>query len=234
MVDSIEHPVPSEELTRHLWSARRLRPDTEISVTDGAGSWRRARIGSVGELVVDGEVHVVAAPEPISVAFAPVKGERPEWCVQKLTEVGVDRIVVLQTDRSVVRWTGAKAAGHLAKLQRVAAAALEQCRRAWLPTIVGPFSLDELVAGQALAGGPVASGPTWVRADGTGRAFTTHDRAVLIGPEGGFSERERALVPDAVALGPHVMRAETAAMVAGAQAVALREKKDHHDHGAFM
>ena len=75
---------------------------------------------------------------------------------------------------------------------------------------------------------------SWVRADGTGRTPTAVDRAVLIGPEGGFSERERALVPDQVALGPHVMRAETAAMVAGARAVALREKKDHHGHGAGM
>ncbi len=234
LVESVEHPVSSDELTRHLWSARRLRPGTAVSVTDGAGSWRLVRLGSVGELAPDGEVHVVPAPDPIAVAFAPVKGERPEWCVQKLTEVGVDRIVVLQTDRSVVRWTGAKSAGHMAKLERVAAAALEQCRRAWLPVIFGPVTLDQLVAEGAPAGGDVASGVAWVRADGSGRALTAHDRAVLIGPEGGFSDRERELVTETVTLGPHVMRAETAAMVGGAMAVALRGKKDHHDHGAFM
>ena len=234
LVASVEHPVPSEELTRHLWSARRLRPGTAISVTDGAGSWRLVRVGSVSELDPDGDVRSVPAPDPVSIAFAPVKGERPEWCVQKLTEVGVDRIVVLQTDRSVVRWSGAKASSHLAKLERVAAAALEQCRRAWLPTIVGPITVDELVAGQSASGLSEVSGVSWVRADGTGRTLTVADRAVLIGPEGGFSERERALVPDRVSLGPHVMRAETAAMVAGAMAVALREEKDHHGHGAGM
>ncbi|MBK9298832.1 MAG: 16S rRNA (uracil(1498)-N(3))-methyltransferase [Candidatus Microthrix sp.] len=69
----------------------------------------------------------------------------------------------------------------------------------------------------------------WHRTDAHGRRSPC-----WIGPEGGFSERERALVPDQVALGPHVMRAETAAMVAGARAVALREKKDHHGHGAGM
>ena len=234
LVDSVEHPVPSEELTRHLWSARRLRPGTAISVTDGAGSWRLVRVGPVGELDPDGDVRSVPAPDPVAIAFAPVKGERPEWCVQKLTEVGVDRIVVLQTDRSVVRWSGSKASSHLAKLERVAAAALEQCRRAWLPTIVGPITVDELVAGQPTSGPSEVSLVSWVRADGTGRTPTAVDRAVLIGPEGGFSERERALVPDQVALGPHVMRAETAAMVAGARAVALREEKDHHGHGAGM
>ena len=234
LVDSVEHPVASEELTRHLWSARRLRPDTAISVTDGAGSWRLVRVGSVGELIPDGEVHVVPAPAPVTVAFAPVKGERPEWCVQKLTEVGVDRIVVLQTDRSVVRWSGSKSAGHMAKLERVAAAALEQCRRAWLPVITGPVTLDELVVEGSPADSDEASGISWVRAGGSGRAPTADDRAVLIGPEGGFSDRERALVIDEVALGPLVMRAETAAMVAGARLVALREEKDPHDHGAFM
>ena len=45
-------------------------------------------------------------------AFAPVKGERPEWVVQKLTELGIDRIVPLRSERSVVRWTGRARAGH--------------------------------------------------------------------------------------------------------------------------
>lgn len=233
LVDSVEHPVASDELTRHLWSARRLRPDTAISVTDGAGAWRRMRVGSPGELLVDGEVQHVAAPEPVAVAFTPVKGERPEWCVQKLTEVGVDRIVVLQTDRSVVRWSGSRSAGHVDKLRRVAAAALEQCRRVRLPEIIGPLTLDELLAGRPGEGGLGIPGASWVRADGQGRAVTAEDRAVLIGPEGGFSDRERALVTDRIALGPHVMRAETAAMVAGARIVALRDEKVHHDHGAF-
>ncbi|MGL4299625.1 MAG: hypothetical protein ACRCW4_11165, partial [Candidatus Neomicrothrix subdominans] len=78
LVASVEHPVASEELTRHLWSARRLRPGTAISVTDGAGSWRLVRVGSVSELDPDGDVRSVPAPDPVSIAFAPVKGERPE------------------------------------------------------------------------------------------------------------------------------------------------------------
>lgn len=225
LVDSVDDPVASAELTRHLWGARRLKVGTAISVTDGVGAWRLARVGAPGELIADGEPQFVAAPDPVTVAFAPVKGERPEWCVQKLTEVGVDRIVVLQTDRSVVRWSGARAEGHLAKLERVAAGALEQCRRVWLPVIVGPHSVDELAGAKPAATGAAVPATPWVRADGAGRALTASERAVLIGPEGGFSERERNLVDDGVALGPYVMRAETAAMVAGAQMVALREQK---------
>ncbi|MEZ5383281.1 MAG: RsmE family RNA methyltransferase [Microthrixaceae bacterium] len=228
LVESIEQPLATDELTRHLWGARRLRPGTSITITDGAGGWRLARLGSPGQLEPDGPVMAVPAPDPVTVAFAPVKGERPEWCVQKLTEVGVDRIVVLVCDHSVVRWEGSRAEGHLAKLARVAAAAVEQCRRVWLPTIVGPCSIDELTE-------PSADGlpRPWVRADGDGRELAGGDRAMLVGPEGGFSDRERALVADAVRLGPHVMRAETAAMVAGASAVALREHEVRAYHGEF-
>ncbi|MCB1026890.1 MAG: 16S rRNA (uracil(1498)-N(3))-methyltransferase [Microthrixaceae bacterium] len=232
LVASVHSPTAGVELTRHLWSSRRLKPGTQISITDGAGSWRLARVGAPGVLEPDGEVTVVPAPEPVTVAFAPVKGERPEWCVQKLTEVGVDRVVVLQTDRSVVRWTGERGRGHLAKLERVAAAALEQCRRVWLPAIVGPFTLDELLDAAGDGGGAPPVGP-WVRADGDGRIPTSRDRSLLIGPEGGFSPRERELVHDSVSLGPHVLRAETAAMVAGAQAVALRENEVRANHAAL-
>lgn len=228
LVASVTDPVADDDLTRHLWSSRRLKPGTQVSLTDGAGSWRLARLGAPGELEPDGEAQFTDAPNPVSVAFAPVKGERPEWCVQKLTEVGVDRIVVLQTDRSVVRWKGERVATHLGKLERVAAAALEQCRRVWLPMIVGPFSLDDLLSvDERVPGAP------WVRADGSGRRLTPSDRSLLIGPEGGFSQRERDLTADAVMLGPHVLRAETAAMVGGAQAVALRDHPVRADHAAL-
>lgn len=230
LVDSLDGLAADDELTRHLWTARRLKPGTAVSVTDGLGSWRLARLGGPGELIPDGAVQTVATPDPVSVAFAPVKGERPEWCVQKLTEVGVDRIVVLQTDRSVVRWKGDRGRGQVAKLARVAKAALEQCRRVWLPTIVGPCTLDELIGSVESVTDLVVDRP-WVRADGSGRQASTEDRSLLIGPEGGFTPREQSLVTEAISLGPHVMRAETAAMVGGAQLVALREYGERGDHG---
>ena len=68
-------------------------------------------------------------------AFAPVKGERPEWVVQKLTELGIDRIVPLRTERSVVRWTGERGQATVERLRRVAREAAAQCRRVWLPEV---------------------------------------------------------------------------------------------------
>ena len=76
------------------------------------------------------------ASEPgLTVAFAPTKGERPEWVVQKLTELGVDRIVPLISERSVVRWAGERGAGAVERLRRVAREAAAQSRRVWLPDV---------------------------------------------------------------------------------------------------
>ena len=179
-------------------------------MSDGAGGLRRCRFGPKLEPVA--QVERVPRPEPpVTVAFAVVKGQRPEWAVRKLTEIGVDRIVPLLAARSVVRWPPGDAGGHLARLRRVAREAAMQSRRAWLPVVdpVAPFSAVAAEAGAALAhpgGGP----PSLDRP------------VVLVGPEGGWDERELAAGLPRVGLGPSVLRAETAAVVAGALLCALR------------
>jgi len=102
-VADVESPELGPDDRHHLERVLRLRPGDELTVADGAGRWRRCRFGPVVE--VDGEVEVEPPPAPaITLAFALTKGERPEWTVQKLTEVGVDRIVPFVSDRSIVRW----------------------------------------------------------------------------------------------------------------------------------
>jgi 16S rRNA (uracil1498-N3)-methyltransferase len=180
-----------------------------VTVSDGAGGRLRCRFGPALEPL--GEVERVPRPAPaVTVALAVVKGERPEWAVQKLTEIGVDRIVPLLTARSVVRWPLGDG-GQVARLRRVAREAAVQSRRVWLPVVEG-VTRFETVAGEegaALAhpgGGPPAlARPT-----------------VLIGPEGGWDDAELASGPALVGLGPAVLRTETAATVAGALLCALR------------
>ena len=156
-----------------------------------------------------GDSVVVDRAEPrLTVAFVPVKGDRPELVVQKLTEIGVDHVVVCASDRSVVRWEGERAARHMDRLRRVAREAAQQSRRLWLPT-VEHGELDEL-----------ASNGT-VMADMGGRDLTAGDQRVVIGPEGGWTDAERRSF-DAVSLGEHVLRAETAAITAGVLMTALR------------
>ena len=108
----------------------RLAPGTDITVGDGAGQWRAARLTGSPALDPQGDVVADARPDPpITVAFALVKGERPELTVQKLTELGADRIVPFVAERSVVRWEGLVEAGTIAardlELMRYVASAAE-------------------------------------------------------------------------------------------------------------
>ena len=83
----------------------RLRDGDRLTVSDGAGRWRQCVLHDEPEPV--GAVVEVAPPAvTVTIGFPPVKGDRPDWAVQKLTEIGVDRIVVLDTERGVVRWRG--------------------------------------------------------------------------------------------------------------------------------
>jgi len=104
-------------------------------------------------LVPDGPAVVDEYPATeVTVAFAPTKGDRPEWVAQKLTELGVDRIVPLRTSRSVVRWEEDRAAKSVERLRRVVREAASQCRRARLPEVTDVCRLDEVAAA---AGAPV-------------------------------------------------------------------------------
>ena len=92
-VADLEH-VELSEADRHHLHVLRTRDGDEITVCDGAGRWRSARFGDAVEPT--GEIVTVPrATPPITIVFAPVKGDRPEWVVQKLTELGVDTIVPL-------------------------------------------------------------------------------------------------------------------------------------------
>jgi 16S rRNA (uracil1498-N3)-methyltransferase len=150
----------------------------------------------------------------LTVVFAPAKGERPEWVVQKLTELGIDRIVPLATRRGVVRWSGERGRGALERLRKVARQAAAQSRRVWLPEIDGILDFSEL-PGLADAGAVVLAHP------GGGRPSRAH-RVVAVGPEGGWSGDELASGLPTVGLGPGVLRAETAAVTAASLLVALR------------
>ena len=152
------------------------------------------------------------APD-VTVAFAPTKGDRPEWVTQKLTELGVDRIVPLRTSRSVVRWEGERGAKAVERLRRVAREASAQCRRPWLPEVTEVCRLDQVTA---LAGAPLAL------ADAGGTAPHLDRPVLAIGPEGGWDDDERSAFGPGVGLGPTVLRAETAAVVAGTLLCALR------------
>ncbi len=211
-VADVDRPVLGEDDRHHLGRALRLRPGDTLTVSDGFGRWRPVRFGD--DLEPTGAVNLDKAARPeITVALTPVKGARPEWAVQKLTELGIDRIWLLVAARSVVRWEGDRAAGHVARLEKVARQAAMQSRRTRLPELrTGVLVADALEAGGAAAA---------VAAPG-GIAPSLERPMLLIGPEGGWSASELVAAPATVGLGPTVLRAETAAVAAGALLVALR------------
>jgi 16S rRNA (uracil1498-N3)-methyltransferase len=202
-------PVLNAGDLHHLGKVLRLRPGEVVVASDGRGAWclSRFRGGEDGALALEPDAEVRREPpeeHPVTVAFAPAKGDRPEWVVQKLTELGVDRLVVLAADRSVVRWEGSRAEKSVSRLERVALEAAAQSRRVFLPEIAGPESVRQLAehsVGLALAErGGAAADPVL--------------SLLAVGPEGGWSQGERALGLDTVGLAEHVLRAETAAVAA--------------------
>lgn len=199
-VASLHHPQPESDDAHHLFRVLRLRDGEVVTVSDGAGGWRRTEVAGAA-LVPVGEIEHDHHPPLGTVAAAIPKGDRCEWMVQKLTEVGIGEIVLLHCDRSVVRWTGERADKQLARMQRVAREASMQSRRVWMPRIVGPLPFAEVATreGAALA---EPGGDDQVAAE-----------CVIIGPEGGFSAEELALGLPRLGLGGTVLRVETAAVV---------------------
>jgi 16S rRNA (uracil1498-N3)-methyltransferase len=212
-VADLAAPELAEGDRHHLERVLRLRAGEAVTASDGAGRWVACRWVGAAVLEVDGEVVVEVAPAPlVTVAFSPVKGDRPEWAVQKLTELGVDRIVPLVAARSVVRWTGDRGAAVVERWRRVAREAAMQSRRAWLPVV------EEAVA---FAGAAVWPGA--VLAVGGGDPPSLDRPVVLVGPEGGWDPVvELGASLPTVGLGPNVLRTETAAVAAGTLLVALR------------
>jgi 16S rRNA (uracil1498-N3)-methyltransferase len=208
VVDDIGVPALSDADTHHLARVLRLRDGERVTATNGIGSWRWCRwVG--GGLEPEGDVSTVQRPQPeVSVAFAIVKGDRLDWIVQKLTELGVDRVMPLEAERCVVRWDAPKAAAQTERLRRIAREAAMQSRRVWLPVV------DTLAPAV-----DVLSAPEAYRADFGGRMLAPGAAAgvhtVAIGPEGGWSPGERAVSDRVVALGDTVLRSETAAIAAG-------------------
>lgn len=216
-VESVSTPVLSEPDHHHAARVLRIRPGDPVTVSDGRGSWCSCRFGP--SLSTDGDIELVeASTDPVTVGFALTKATKPEFVVQKLTEVGVDRILAFGADRSVVKWDDDKSATRHERWQGVAREAAMQSRRAWIPVIEPVTTFDELVA-HVPEGGRAA-----VMADMVGRRMTRRDRFVIVGPEGGWSDRERSSGIDRVRIAPNVLRAETAAVMAGGLAVALRDE----------
>jgi 16S rRNA (uracil1498-N3)-methyltransferase len=205
VVDDIDTVAVDEAELHHVFRVLRTRDGELVTVTDGAGRWRQC-VARSGAIVPDGEVVTDLRQSTLTIACAIPKRDRPEWIVQKLAELGVGRIVVLHTARSVVRWDDGRAGRHLDKLRKVAREALQQSRGVWLPQVDGPLDATEVL-------------PLAVAAEPGGRPIGPDDPVIAIGPEGGWTDDELALARDRVSLGDTILRVETAALAAAVRSL---------------
>jgi 16S rRNA (uracil1498-N3)-methyltransferase len=189
----------------HLARVLRLRAGEDLCAVDRTGAWQRFHVTDPLAFTLEPAGSRHEAPEvrnALTVAIALPKGERAELAVAKVTELGVDRIVILETERSVVRFGPDRAPKAIARFSRIARAASSQSRRLSIPEIVGPYALDELEP----------FGPVVVADIGAGEPSGSFG-CIVVGPEGGFAPGEIEQFP-AVGLSSTVLRTETAAIVA--------------------
>lgn len=197
----------------YLGAVLRLSPGAPIHVFDDrTGEWL-ARIVELsrkaGSLTILEPTRPREAVPDLWLAWSPLKAGRTEWVAEKATELGVARLLPTLFARSVVRQVKPE------RLRAHAIEAAEQCERTALPALDPLRTLPEL-----LAAWPPERALLFADERGDGGPLSAPAPAgVLIGPEGGFTEEERAAVlahPAArpVSLGPRILRAETAAVAA--------------------
>lgn len=213
-VDDLQLPELDERDAHHLGRVLRLRDGQSVTIGDGRGRWRAA-VWRAGGVEGEGETSGPSARPGVTIAAAMPKGDRLEWMVQKLTEIGVAGITLVDCHRSVVRWDAARADAQRQRLSRIVRDAAMQSRQTWLPDLRGPVPLATVLADDG-------DDAEVVVADPEGAAFDLAAPAtVVIGPEGGFTTDEIAGAR-LVALGDHVLRVETAAIVAAVLAARPR------------
>jgi 16S rRNA (uracil1498-N3)-methyltransferase len=222
----VEHPlgegqsVPLEKGQAHyLFGVMRQTVGNDVLLFNGQdGEWR-ATIAEAGKrggtLICAAQTAPLRMPPDLWLMFAPIKKARTDFIVEKATEMGAARIIPVMTE-----FTNA---GRVQRdrLQAHAIEAAEQCGGTFVPEVAEAVKLDRLLDGwdtdrqimfcdEALAGADAGL---------AGSADTATPWAILIGPEGGFSDRERTRLhklehAHAVTLGPRILRADTAAVAA--------------------
>ncbi len=208
---------------RYLSRVLRLRPEAPVAVFNGRDGEFTATLVSIGKdtaiVRLDDSVGAGAeSPLKVHLVQGISRGERMDFVVQKATELGVKRITPVLTQYGVVKLDARRAAKRRAHWQGVAASACEQCGRTRPPLI------DPLLDLNTWFGSRTAATDTdlILRPDASAALAATATPAtkvcLLIGPEGGFSDREygdaKAAGFTPVSLGPRVLRTETAAAAA--------------------
>lgn len=209
---------------QHMRRVLRLRPGAPVLLFDGDGAEYQGVIREYGEGVARVAVSESLRPRresplDITLAQAVGKGEKMDWIVEKVTELGVDKIVSFFSSHTVPRLDAGKIGKRLARWEKIALAAAKQSGRLRLPRVVAASHLDEVLAQEWPCDERLFF---WENASETSlfrlRQARDSCNAVLIvvGPEGGFTEEEAVRASNRgftlVRFGPRRLRMETAAV----------------------
>jgi 16S rRNA (uracil1498-N3)-methyltransferase len=224
-----------EGAARHA-QVRRLQPGDALRLFDGRGGEWSAEVARMGrrDVTVRALAHDPVEPgvgPALEIAFGMPANERMDALVEKATELGAAAIHPLRTVRSVLRLDGERAARRVAHWRSVAVAACEQCGRTRVPEVSPVAFIDDWLR-DGLS--PAAARLVMTPAGAPPLARLVRDRRAaarwiaLSGPEGGLDSGEMAAAAAAgfepVALGPLVLRADTAPLAWLAQMAALLER----------
>ena len=214
-----------EHAASHLLRVLRLREGDGCVLFNGDGHDYDARIVAVGKR--GGEVEVLdrrvvdnESPLRITLLQGIARGEKMDLILQKATELGVARIVPVQSERSEVRLDGARLARRIEHWRAVVVSACEQCGRARLPVVEAPVGIDAIgdIARTAALGLTLDPQGEHVLPLPGPRMPADGEVAIAIGPEGGWSPRDReqlrAAGYEGLRLGPRILRTETAGLAA--------------------
>ena len=213
----------------HLQHVLRLKPGDHICLFDGCGAEADAVITRLSRREVfcsvsDRRMSPPATFGRLTVLASPPKADRLRWMIEKLTEIGVERLILLQTERTIVT----PGESRIEKLRSSVVSACKQCRRNDLMQLSPLRSMTSVLAdlhAQRLQGELwIAHPAAEAGSPPTAQAVADQSRLLLIGPEGGFSNDEFQAAINAgarvVAWPNTVLRIETAAIVFAAQLLA--------------
>lgn len=224
------HGVPLDDVeARHVVQVLRLRNGDKVEALDGQGTAQTVLIQNKGgkwwieHAGGDSGVRKAEKGEtvPVTIALSVLKGDAMEWAIEKCVELGVQSLIPLVTERTVVRLGAKDPEAFRSRWTKVAIQSLKQCGRLHSLNISLPLTLEDYLASLGGDSSPMVYCDETHHRDSQ---LTTLTRLlgskseipairILIGPEGGWSDSERSLLGregTGVSLGPLILRAETA------------------------
>lgn len=216
-----EAVVEDRDEIRHVRKVLRLRTGDAVVLFNGEGKEYSAAISDISsgkisfKLLSESSTSTTEPPLQIILGLGLLKSAKFDWLVQKTTELGVSEIVPFFSEHAIPQWEGEKARSRKSRWEKIVAEAAKQCGRLRVPRIHSPCSFAEALHKEFEGAVKIF---LWEREkSGTLRdALRDPSSSIyaLVGPEGGFAEREALKAQQAgfrpIRLGPRVLRAETA------------------------